>query len=214
MHNEKRDFDKDAAMWDENPGRVKVANDIADAIINKIRLAKEMDVLDFGCGTGLLSLRLIPFVRSITGIDSSGGMLEVFKSKIEKQKIDNIQLNLMDLEKGDILSGAYHLIASSMTFHHIKDIQPLLQQFHQLLLPSGIVAIADLDLDEGKFHEDATGVFHDGFNRDKLRQEFLDAGFADIAALTVAKITKPITGGALKEFSIFLMTGNKNGDKR
>jgi hypothetical protein len=113
----------------------------------------------------------------------------------------------MNMEKGDVLSGAYHLIASSMTLHHIKAIQPLLKQFHQILLPSGIVAIADLDLDEGKFHEDATGVFHDGFSRDKLRQEFLDAGFADIEELTVASFVKPIADGTLKEFSIFLMTG-------
>jgi cyclopropane fatty-acyl-phospholipid synthase-like methyltransferase len=40
---------------------VKVVNDIADTLINKISLAKDMDVLDFGCGTGLLSLRLLPY---------------------------------------------------------------------------------------------------------------------------------------------------------
>lgn len=214
MNNDKRDFNKDAAMWEENPGRVKVVSDIAETIINNIRLAKDMDVLDFGCGTGLLSLRLIPFVRSATGIDSSGGMLAVFKSKIEKQELDNVRLNLVDIEKGDMLSGAYHLVASSMTLHHIKEIQPLLKQFHQILLPFGIVAIADLDLDDGKFHEDPTGVFHDGFGRDKLRQEFLDAGFTNIKVLTAAKIAKPIADGTLKEFSVFLMIGMKSSDKR
>jgi 2-polyprenyl-3-methyl-5-hydroxy-6-metoxy-1,4-benzoquinol methylase len=213
MNNDKRDFNKDAVMWDENPGRVKVVNDIADTIINDIRISKDMDVLDFGCGTGLLSLRLIPFVRSVTGIDSSSGMLEVFKSKIEKQKLDNVRLNLVDIEKGEVLGGAYHLVASSMTLHHIKEIQPLLKQFHQILLPFGIVAIADLDLDEGKFHEDSTGVFHNGFKRDKLRQEFLDAGFTDIKEMIAAKITKPIADGTIKEFSIFLMTGMKSLDK-
>jgi ubiquinone/menaquinone biosynthesis C-methylase UbiE len=210
MNNEKRDFNKDAAMWDENPGRVKVTNDIADTIIDKISLAKNMEVLDFGCGTGLLSLRLIPFVHSVTGIDSSGGMLEVFKSKIKKQNLDTVKLCLMDMEKGDVLSGAYHLIASSMTLHHIKEIQPLLKQFQRILLPSGIIAVADLDLDEGKFHEDSTGVFHDGFKRDKLRKEFLNAGFTDIKDLTAAKVAKPIADGTIKEFSVFLMTGIKS----
>ena len=213
MNNEKRDFNKDAAMWDENPGRVKVVNDIADTIIKNIKLAKDMDVLDFGCGTGLLSLRLIPFVRSVTGIDSSVGMLQVFQSKIEKQKLDNVCATLLDIEKGDVLSGAYNLIASSMTLHHLKEIQPLLKQFHQILLPSGIAAVADLDLDEGKFHEDSTGVFHNGFKRDQLRQEFLEAGFTDIKDLTAAKIAKPIADGTIKEFSIFLMIGMKSSDK-
>ncbi len=31
----KKDFDKEAAQWDANPGRVKLANQIADAIIRE-----------------------------------------------------------------------------------------------------------------------------------------------------------------------------------
>lgn len=48
----KKDFDKEADAWDENPARVKLANDVADAIITQARPNRGMDVLDFGCGTG------------------------------------------------------------------------------------------------------------------------------------------------------------------
>ncbi len=85
MADEKFDFDKKAASWDENPHRVSLANDIAGAIIDEKILAPDMDVLEFGCGTGLLTLKLRPLVRSLTGVDGSKGMLGVLEAKIEDQ---------------------------------------------------------------------------------------------------------------------------------
>ena len=38
MTNHKRDLDKDAATWDEAPGRVNLANDITRAIMKEIKL--------------------------------------------------------------------------------------------------------------------------------------------------------------------------------
>ncbi|MBP1708041.1 MAG: Methyltransferase type 11, partial [Chloroflexi bacterium] len=70
-NDQRRDFDKDAANWDDNAGRVKMANNIANAILDAVRLRPDMEVLDFGCGTGLLTLRLQPLVKSIHGVDSS-----------------------------------------------------------------------------------------------------------------------------------------------
>ena len=61
--------------------RVKLATDVAGAVSAEVRLAADMDVLDFGCGTGLLALQLQPYVRSITGVDSSQGMLDVLGSE-------------------------------------------------------------------------------------------------------------------------------------
>ncbi len=64
---EKRDFDKAAPTWDQEPQRVKLASDVARAIAETAHPDRGMDVLDFGCGTGLLTLQLQPLVRSITG---------------------------------------------------------------------------------------------------------------------------------------------------
>ena len=68
INTKKRNFDQEAAKWDQVPERVKVARDIAHSVIQEIILTPDMDVLDFGCGTGLLTFALQPFVRSITGV--------------------------------------------------------------------------------------------------------------------------------------------------
>ena len=84
INTKKRNFDQEAINWDQVPGRIKVAQDIAHSMIRELTLMPDMDVLDFGCGTGLLTFALQPFVHSITGVDSSQGMLDVFKTKIKE----------------------------------------------------------------------------------------------------------------------------------
>ena len=206
----KRDFDKAAASWDENPGRVKVAEEIAKTILETITLTSSMDVLDFGCGTGLLTLRLQPFVHSITGVDSSQGMLDVLNAKIKAQNLTNVNTLFLDYEKGEVLKGRYHLITSGMTFHHIKNVGPVLDQFYNVLLPGGILCIADLDLDDGKFHENNDGVFHFGFDRKNLSKIIEESGFRNIKCHTAARVAKPVPGGESRKFTVFLITGIKS----
>lgn len=209
MNTGRKKFDEEAASWDSNPGRVKVAADIARAIIDQVTLSREMDVLDFGCGTGLVSLALLPFVRSVTGVDSAQGMLDVLRRKIADQHLKNVDVRFLDLEKGDVLAGCFHLVVSSMTLHHVKTIGPLLKQFHQVLRPTGQVCIADLDSDDGRFHQDPEGVFHFGFDRQAMRQMLLDAAFQDIRIVDAARVEKPVASDRMHLFTVFLATGRK-----
>jgi 2-polyprenyl-3-methyl-5-hydroxy-6-metoxy-1,4-benzoquinol methylase len=211
MGSDRRDFDKAAASWDEQPARVQMANDVAAAIAREVVLRADMDVLDFGCGTGLLTLRLAPRVRSITGVDSSRGMLDVLAGKVARQKLTNVRTLLLDLEAGDSLSDTYDLIVSNMTLHHIREIGPLLDRLCEALSPGGYLCLSDLDPDGGLFHSDNQGVFHFGFDRADLRGAFAAAGFEDVRDTTAAEVTRPTRTGELRRFSIFLITGRKKG---
>jgi len=211
MGREKWNFDKEAASWDKSPDRVKLANDIANALSDEKILTPDMDVLDFGCGTGLLTLQLQPLARFVTGVDSSQGMLGVLKAKIENRSMtmNNIKIQYLDLEKGDVLDGSFDLIICSMTLHHVKEIRPLLDQFYRITAPRGYLCIADLDPDNGQFHGDNDTVFHHGFDRAMLRQAFMDVGFDNIRDRTAANVMKPTPDGSMRSFSVFLMTGRK-----
>ena len=210
----KRDFDAVAKTWDEDPGRVKMAHDVAKAICEKLRLTKDMDVLDFGCGTGLLTLRLQPSVRSITGADSSQGMIDILSEKIREQGFENVTARHVNLDKGGVLDGQYDLVVSSMTLHHVPEIQPLLDQFAEILKPAGLLAIADLDSDEGKFHDSNEGIFHFGFDRCIMAKYFERAGFENVRNRTAAVMAKPAPEGGSRTFTVFLMTGRKRKDEK
>lgn len=187
---QQRNFDAAALLWDEEPRRVKLAGEIAAAILRNIPFSKEWDALDFGCGTGLVTLQLAPVLRSVTGIDSSSGMLDRLGAKIQTSGFSNVSTELCDPGKGELPAGRYHLITSAMTLHHIEKVIPLLQSLKTLLLPGGWVALADLESEGGRFHDDSTGVFHHGFSAAELTDMLEKAGFSSISINTAALIAK------------------------
>lgn len=200
-------FDQEAATWDENPRRVRLAKAVADAIARQVPLARDMDVLDFGCGTGLLALNLRPLVRSITGADTSPGMLEVLARKLLTEDASPVRTHCLKAEDGYALQGSFDLIVSSMTLHHIPALAPLFRQFASHLRPGGRVALADLDTEDGTFHEAAVeDVFHKGFERSEIKALLADCGFTALADITAHEMRR---NG--RDYPVFLITGCLKG---
>lgn len=208
MEKERRDFESVAARWDSNPGRVRIANEVAAAIRREVALTPQMGVLDYGCGTGLLSLQLLPQVGSLCGADSSPAMLEVMAGKIAAQGISNARTQFVDFEHGAHASGSYDLIVSSMVTHHVPDTAALFAEWFRLLNSGGQIAFADLDTEDGAFHGDNTGVFHLGFDRAHLRELLQNAGFSEVRDSTATSVGKEVQGQQ-REFPIFLIVARK-----
>ena len=206
---EKRDFDAAAAAWDEKPARLALAADIAAAMFRSLSLDARVKALDFGCGTGLLTLALAPKVGSITGADSSRGMLAVLEEKVRAGKHSNVRTLFLNPEADVSLGGPYDLVTTAMTMHHIPDVPAQLEAFHACLAPGGALCVADLDSDGGLFHDDPKGVFHEGFDREVMAKMFAEAGFADIARATAAEVVRPGADGVVRSFSVFMVTGRK-----
>jgi len=178
-------------------------------MIREVMPAKDQDALDFGCGTGLVTLRLQPLVKSITGADSSRGMLAMLEEKARKQGLKNVRARFVDFEKGGKVEGKFHLVVSSMTLHHVPDTTELLRTLSDLVLPGGILAVADLDSEDGSFHSDNTGVVHLGFDRVRLKGLFVKAGFHDVRETTAATVVREQEGGGTRKFPVFLLFGRK-----
>ena len=197
-------FDQAAATWDEQPRRVRLARAVADEIARQIHLSHDMNVLDFGCGTGLLTLALQPLVRSVTGADASSGMLDVLRQKVQAQGLANVETILLDPEVPLSLGARFHLIVSSMALHHVANLAPLFRRFHERLEPGGRVALADLDREDGSFHEDTRDVFHLGFERSDLQTLLAAAGFVGLDVTTAT-----ITRRENRDYPVFLITGRR-----
>lgn len=210
MHDqEKRDFDSVAAHWDEDPRRVKVALDVAEAIRGEVPVTKEMTALDYGCGSGLVTLALQPYLGKITGADSSNGMLAVLKGKLLDRGISNVDTEYIDLEQQH-LERRYDLILSSMTMHHVRDVGALIETLVQGINAGGWLAIADLQAEDGSFHEDPTGVLHHGFPPEFFRAEFERCGLKEVRvvnAATMEKVDKAT--GAPRPYPVLLAVGRK-----
>jgi SAM-dependent methyltransferase len=197
-------------IWDEDPGRVQMATTIADAMISALHPGGTELVMDYGCGTGNIALRIAPHVQNIVAVDSSQGMLVVLKEKLVTKGITTIEPREWSIGQDPSGLPAFDAIVSSMTLHHIRDTAAAARTFHELLLPGGRIAIADLDPDSGEFHE-ADGIAeHNGIDRKNLQQVFEEAGFGSITfsnAATIHKISSRT--GKLRDFTIFLMTAQR-----
>jgi ubiquinone/menaquinone biosynthesis C-methylase UbiE len=204
-------FDNAAATWDNEPRRIALMKAVGEAILREARPAKEMDALDYGCGTGLVSLFLLPHVRSVTGADSSAGMLEVLRKKLAEDGIENMKVSRLDLERDHLPGERYHLIVTSMTMHHVADTNRVLRAFHELLLPGGTLCVADLDSEPGVFHapEAAASVHHNGFDRGELKSLLEGIGFKQIRDVTAHTIRRPVAGGNERDFPVFLITADR-----
>jgi ubiquinone/menaquinone biosynthesis C-methylase UbiE len=208
-------FDAVAADWDAMPHRVELAKAVGEAVLRLARPGGESDVLDYGCGTGLLGLFLLPQVRSVTGADSSPGMLKVLDEKIRSGGLQRMTTMKLDLTHEPVPKARFHLIAANMVLHHINRTEPLLSAFFEMLLPGGMVAIADLDSEPGLFHgpDTAESVFHHGFDRHAMKDGLCRTGFVDVIDTTAHVIRKPLATGKRGEFPVFLIVGRRPKDQ-
>jgi 2-polyprenyl-3-methyl-5-hydroxy-6-metoxy-1,4-benzoquinol methylase len=194
-------FHKKADSWDSGKIRVDGAKVIADSITKKINLTKEMEVLDFGVGTGLLGFEIAKVTKKVYGVDTSATMLEKLKEKNTPQI--SIETYCQDIIKEPI-NKTFDGLISSMTLHHVENLKAFFETIYENINENGFIAIADLETEDGTFHSDNTGVFHFGFDEDNLCEIVKGSGFKDIKFENINTINKP-----KKDFGIFLLTAKR-----
>lgn len=205
----KSSFDTKAADWDKKKRRIALAEEVSGAIKSLLGDNTELDAMEYGCGTGLVGLMLAPQLQSLLAVDTSDRMLEVLQQKLDEQKITNVSTKNFNLLTGD-LAQKFDLIFCAMTLHHVDNSKLLLEKFCQQLNPGGLLAVADLDEEDGSFHQgDAPGHHHNGFKRDDLQNIVEQNGLGNIEFSSIHTIMRKNTEGVEKPFSVFLLTGKK-----
>jgi cyclopropane fatty-acyl-phospholipid synthase-like methyltransferase len=196
-------FAHKASSYEQDPSRVDNVGNIADSILQSIDFDSSMHIMDFGSGTGLLLQKVAPYVARITAVDVSNAM----NMQLQAKRNDlgcAIEIIEIDLAKADI-DCRFDGIISSMTMHHIENIEAMFGKFYSMLNDGGFIAISDLDVEDGSFHTEDTGVFHFGFDRGEFAKLASRAGFQTIRVSSASSIRKP-----QGDFPVFLLTATGN----
>ena len=195
-------FKAKAGDWDANQMRLQLSSAIGAAILEHIALDEQMEVMDFGAGTGLLTAHVAPRVRKVAAVDTSASMLDKLVAKPEFHgKVTAVCQDITEQP----LATRFDLIISAMAMHHVEDMPRLFASFSEHLQPGGRVALADLDKEDGTFHPaDVEGVFHHGFAREDLQRVIEDQGFVDVRFETAHTVDKEG-----KRYPIFLVIATK-----
>jgi len=96
------------------------------------RYAEGKDVLECGCGTGLLLERIAEFARSAKGIDLSPGMLD----KARARGLDVREASVTDVPFPD---ASFDVTCSFKVLAHVEDIRAALAEMARVTRPGGVV---------------------------------------------------------------------------
>ena len=165
----KHDFNHKAETFD-SPKNIFLANLVCQAVEKQIDLLLDKEILDFGGGTGLLTLPLAKQAKSVTLVDISERMLEQARLKAEQQDIKNIQFLEQDLLKNP-LEKEIDLIVVCRVLHHMPDLDEALSLFHQHLKEDGQLLLADFTKTEANHH---------GFELPELENKLIQHGFSSV----------------------------------
>ena len=202
------EFDFKAVEWDKNPMHWDRSEAIANEIIKRIPLNRNMSALEYGAGTGITSFLLRDKVKEITLMDNSSEMIKVMNNKIRASNVTNLKTLNVDLEHEDYEGGTFDLIFTQMVLHHVINIENILEKFSKLLRKGGYLAIADLYSEDGSFHGEGFEG-HRGFDVAELSKTILKNSFNDISHEECYVINRKISETENRQYPVFLIIARK-----
>jgi ubiquinone/menaquinone biosynthesis C-methylase UbiE len=164
-------FEEMAKRYDTED-RMELAKVIVKEVRQELQDSKSKSLIDYGSGTGLVSLALTDLVDSILLVDSSEQMLEVAKAKISQKGITNSDVLYSDFTKGTPELKA-DIVLMSLVLLHIPDTKKILQELFNILNDGGKLIIVDFDKNDRVYHPKV----HNGFDHEELKERLSEAGF-------------------------------------
>ena len=101
-------------------------------------LRPEMEVLEFGCGTGSTALIHAPHVRHIRAIDISAKMLEIARRKAADAKLGNVTFEQAAIDDFEAPAGSFDAVLGLSILHLLEDRDAVIAKVHRLLKPGGL----------------------------------------------------------------------------
>ena len=98
----------------------------------------EMEVLEFGCGTGSTAIIHAPYVKHIKAIDFSSEMIEIAKGKIEEGDINNITFEQLTIEELEVEESSYDAVLGLNILHLLENKEQIIAKVYKILKPGGI----------------------------------------------------------------------------
>lgn len=131
-------------FWDrlaDRYARQPIADE--DAYRTKLRITQgyfrpDMEVLEFGCGTGGTAIIHAPFVQHIRAIDFSEKMLEIARARAADAGVENIGFERADIAELTAVDGRYDAVLGLSILHLLEDKDAAIAKVFAMLKPGGI----------------------------------------------------------------------------
>ncbi|NRA88612.1 MAG: class I SAM-dependent methyltransferase [Rhizobiales bacterium] len=181
----------EAKIWDryaKGYAKRPVADEVAyqkKLEITQSYFTPDMNLLEFGCGTGSTALVHAPYVAHIDAIDVSPNMIEIAQQKLAATEISNITFRTATIEEFKP-EKQFDMVLGLSILHLVKDKNATISKVYDLLKEDGLFISSTICLGNnmgymkyilpiGRFFGAIPTV--KVFSTDELEQSLTDAGF-------------------------------------
>lgn len=165
-------------------------------------LLPSLDVADFGCGSGALSVEMARWARSVTAIDASPAALSKARERAESAGeglARRIKFLKDDLHALSVKAASLDLVVVSQSLHHVDTPEKVVREAARVLKPGGHCVLVELLPHKEKWVVDRLGHRWQGLEPEAVRGWLKAAGFTRLELDTsVSRTTDP--------FRVFLFT--------
>lgn len=137
-------MDQSAKFWDKIAERYS-KKPVADeaAYQKKLEITREyfrpdMEVLEFGCGTGSTAIAHAPFVKHIQAIDISSKMIEIARVKSKTEKIKNVTFAQSAMDEFRAADETLDAVLGLSILHLLENKEEVIAKVYRMLKPGGI----------------------------------------------------------------------------
>ena len=137
MHQPSKFWDKNAERYAKRP----VADEAAyqkKLQITRDYLRPDMEVLEFGCGTGSTAIAHAPYVKHIRAIDISAKMIEIAQGKADAGGIGNVTFEQSTIDDLDVPNETFDAVMGHSILHLLENKEDAIAKVHQMLKPGGV----------------------------------------------------------------------------
>src|SRR5688572_22610298 len=137
-----------------------------------------LTVGDLGCGTGLLTETIAPYVKRVIAVDSSTDMLDAARQRVGNA--GNVDLRQGDLENLPLAGGELDAAMLSLVLHYSPSPARALSEVARVVRKGGRVLLVEMLPHDRQEYQQQMGHVWLGFSEKQITRFLGGAGFGDV----------------------------------
>lgn len=101
-------------------------------------LRPDMEVLEFGCGTGATAISHAPHVKHIQAIDISSRMIEIAQGKAAASNVNNVTFTRATVDELSVPDQKFDAVLGLSILHLLENKEDVISRIWKMLKPGGI----------------------------------------------------------------------------
>ena len=180
---------------------------VLEQIYGAIKPTKMMNLLDLGCGPGIVTASLAPNVREVVAYDLTPEMLDKARQRCQKAGLKNVRFELGTAEKLPFKNKSFDCVVTRLTIHHFPDPRGVMEEVVRVTRREGKVVVADITSSE----DEEEAALHNALEtlRDPTHVQMLSASrLLELLKASGLRITSKVTWEMKRDYDEWIRITN------